>query len=77
MDANFKMEIACVLLLKILENEDMRDSTSSVKDIRQDAESVADLLHTYTEAIMRRFEPQRGITLNSPDYSHLPGNPVK
>lgn len=73
MDTNFKTEIACALLLKILENEDIKDSTSSAKDIRQDAEAIADLLHTYTEAIMRKFEPPRSVTLNSPDYSYLPG----
>lgn len=75
MDTNFKTEIACALLLKILENEDIKDSTSSAKDIRQDAENVADLLHTYTEAILRKFEPPRSVTLNGPDYSYLPGVP--
>lgn len=74
MEANFKTEIACVLLGKIIENEDIRGSDSSAKEIRQDAEAIADLLHTYIEAIMRKFEPPRSVTLNSPDYSYLPGS---
>lgn len=58
-----KSEIAVAFLNKILELEEMKDSTASMKEIKEDACNIADVVYIYTETLMRKFEPPRGVTM--------------
>lgn len=60
---DMKTHIAVSILNKLLELEEMKGSGDPMKDIKEDACNTADVVYIYTEAIMRKFEPPRGVTM--------------
>lgn len=67
MDDKFRTQIACIFLDRILENEGLQRTDADAPDKKLDAREIADLLYTYTETVMQRFEPSKGTTYAPPN----------
>lgn len=74
MSQYIQAELASIFLNKILEKEDMKGTGDSLKEIKEDACNIADIVQIYVEAIMRKFEPPKGVTLRNPQSV---GNEIK
>lgn len=57
----FKENVAEIFLAKFLQNQTLHDHDSSLKDIKQDAQNIAEVVQIYTKFFYEAFETSPAI----------------